>query len=319
MVKNQKIKQYKYIFGPTPSRRIGFTLAVDLIPFKTCNHDCIYCQLGSTTNYTSKRKYYINLNLLKKELKDFVSKRYKIDYITFPGSGEPTLSKDLSKAIKIAKDFGYLTAVFTFGSLLYRKDVLKDIQLADIVLPTLLSAKAKTFQKITKPHPATKFKNYIYGLENLKDNYQGKIFLEVMILKGLNDSNEELLGIKEEIEKIRPDRIHLTSAHRPSLVDKVKTLNYNEMKKAGTIFGKKCEILCDFKKDQKKPYKDDIAKMLLNIIQRRPSSTNEIKKIFGIDKKTLNKVMDQLLEEKKIQTHFCKNQIFLSKTLKNKL
>ena len=303
---------YKHICGPTPSRRLGFALAVDLIPPKTCNHNCNYCQLGPTKEYTVERKSFVPLDDVIAELDDFLGKGSKIDFITFPGSGEPTLSFDLGRALTAARQRGYPTALFTFGQLLYREDVLCDVQNASIILPTFLSANKETYYKIARPHPSLNFEDYLSGLEQLKLRYSGEVWLAVMLLNGLNDSPEELQNTKEWIEKIQPDRVQLTSAHRPSLVDTVAPLDYEAMMRARAILGAHCEILGDFQRKQDARYSGNATQMILNIIQRRPASTDELQKSLGLDVNELEKIVLDLVNDKKVEIHAYGSQRFLS-------
>jgi wyosine [tRNA(Phe)-imidazoG37] synthetase (radical SAM superfamily) len=127
----------RIIYGPVPSRRLGISLGVDIVPFKTCSYDCIYCQLGRATNHTIKRGSFVPIDSVLKQIKDVVDQNSDIDYITFSGSGEPTLNSDTGEIICKIKDFTSIPiAVLTNGSLLWQQQVRKDLSSADLVVPS---------------------------------------------------------------------------------------------------------------------------------------------------------------------------------------
>jgi len=214
----------KYIYGPVPSRRLGRSLGIDPIPSKTCNFQCIYCQLGKTTNFTNERKNYLPKNEIIAEMKEAIKKNeVNLDYITFVGSGEPTLYKDLNELILKAKQFSNKPiCVITNGGLLYDKEVQNALMLADIVLPSLDAGDENSFIRINRPHPSIKYDSVIQGFIDFKKVFTGKFWIEIMIMKGINDSKEELLKIKKKIELIKPDRIDINVPIRPPTEKGVK-------------------------------------------------------------------------------------------------
>jgi len=178
----------KYIYGPVPSRRLGFSLGVDLVPYKICSLDCIYCQLGRTVRKSIVRKMYTQKNDVLGEVKEVLDSNQLIDYITFSGSGEPTLSSDIGGLIREIKAMTSTPlAVLTNGTLLFREDVQKDLMEADMVLPSLDAASFEMFQKINRPHRALKIDLIIDGLKRFREIYKGQILLEIMLIKGFND------------------------------------------------------------------------------------------------------------------------------------
>ena len=207
------------VYGPVPSRRLGRSLGVNPIPFKTCNYSCVYCQLGRTTHMTNQRKDFFPPEELLNEIKRVIeveSSHREIDFVTFVGEGEPTLCKSLGWLIRKTKEIADIPiAVDTNGSLLYREDVRNDLSQADIVMPSLDAGTAETYRKINRPHRGLDFETVVEGLERFRRDYNGEIWVEVMLIKGLNDSAGELKAIKSRLEKIQPDRTYINVPIRP--------------------------------------------------------------------------------------------------------
>src|SRR5450830_92931 len=198
----------KHLFGPVPSRRLGFSLGIDIIPAKTCTLNCVYCQLGPTPKLTLERKPYVSAETIIAEVTEFLEKNPRIDFLTFSGSGEPTLNSDLGKMIQGLKKITSIpVAVITNGSLLYRKEVRQDLMAADVVLPSLDAVSGEIFQAVNRPHPNLKPKVMIEGLSKFSREYPGKIWLEVMLVKGINDSKPELEKMRAIIKSLRIDRV----------------------------------------------------------------------------------------------------------------
>lgn len=204
----------KYVFGPLRSRRLGNSLGINLMPAKTCSFDCIYCQLGRTVKKTVKSIKFADSKRLFQELK-FALKDKNIDYVTFAGLGEPTLISNLRTIIKKIKGLTHIpVAVITNSSLLMNKQVVKALLCADVILPSLDAVEEKTFQRINHPHPSVKLNNIINGLFDFRKKFNGKIWLEIMLIKQIAITSEHLDKFKEIIKKIKPDKIHLTNPVR---------------------------------------------------------------------------------------------------------
>jgi len=222
---------YKHLFGPVPSRRLGMSLGIDLIPKKVCSLNCVYCEVGKTTKLTLDRMEYVKYEQVITELKQFMSSNPKIDYFTFSGSGEPTLNSRIGDVLTfIKKEYPTIkTAILTNGSLLYDKNLRKELLAADVILPSLDAASQAVFKKIDRPNPALKIETYIQGLIDLRKEYKGEIWLEVLFLKGYNDTKEELDLLKQAILKIQPHSIQFNTLDRPGTVDGLFPLSKNEL------------------------------------------------------------------------------------------
>ena len=290
----------KYIYGPVPSRRLGRSLGVDPIPSKTCNYQCVYCQLGRTTNFTNTRENYFPKNEIISEIKEGIKQNEgKFDYVTFVGSGEPTLYKDLGDLILKTKKFtSKPICVITNGSLLYDKEVSKTLLLADVILPSLDAGDEKGFIRINRPHPSIKFNTMIQGLIDFKKEFRGKFWIEIMVMKGMNDNKEELLKIKEQIEVIKPDRIDINIPIRPPTEKWVKIPDKSILTILNEVFSEINDItypeIGDFHY-----YSLDFEKEILKIIERHPMRQEQILNSFS--RRCFNKD-DILLELKKLES-----------------
>jgi len=240
--------KYKHIFGPVPSRRLGISLGIDLVPFKTCNLNCIYCECGFTTNHTNIRKNYADFNEIIAELKDYLSNNPELDYITFSGAGEPLLNINIGKIVDFLKTNypKYRLALLTNGLLLSDRQVLEDIKNIDLLIPSLDAGSNEVFQKINHPVKSVDFNSYIEALINIRKNFKNQLWLETFLIKDINDNSKELKLISNIIEKISPDKVQLNTIDRPPAVKGIKGLNYKEIMEAKKHFSGNIEIIKNF-------------------------------------------------------------------------
>lgn len=236
---------YKYLVGPIISRRLGISLGIDPIPSKTCSFDCLYCEVTKTNNKTVERKEYVNADEILMELEHYLKNSKKTpNYITFSGSGEPTLNSKLGYIIKgIKKLTNIPVAVITNSSIIDRLDVREELLDADLIIPSLDAVTESIFKKIDLPHKSIKIENIINGLIELRKEYNKEIWLEVLVLKGYNDTIEEIKKIAKVIEKIKPNKIQINTLDRApaySVAQKVEEDKLNEFKK---IFGSIAEVI----------------------------------------------------------------------------
>ncbi len=297
---------YKYIFGPVPSRRLGMSLGIDLVPKKVCSLNCVYCEVGRTTRLTIDRREYVKYDKVIAELQQFMSKNPKIDYITLSGSGEPTLNSRAGDIIDfVKKNYPEVkTAVLTNGTLLYDKRLRNELLPVDVILPSLDAASQNVFKKINRPHPNLKIKTYIKGLIDLRKEYKGKIWLEVFLLKNYNDSKEELNLIKEAILKIKPDSVQLNTLDRPGTVPNLIPLTKDEMQKVIDFWNlSNVEIIASPpERTNVESYRDDIETAILETISRRPCTLDDLHNLLGIHINEINKYLGTLEAENKIKS-----------------
>ncbi len=237
----------KYIYGPVQSRRLGLSLGVSLTPHKTCNFDCVYCQLGSTKKKVSERSELVRIEEIIAELKSWLASNTKesklLDYVTLCGMGEPTLHTGIAEVIKeIKKSTAAKISVITNSSFLSDASLRQAIKNVDLIVPSLDAADEITFQKIDRPALNIHLEGIINGLINLRKEFSGNIWLEVMLVKGINDSFEHIKKLKEIINRINPDKIQLNSPVRTTAEQGVLSVDKDRLEKFKEILGEKCEI-----------------------------------------------------------------------------
>ena len=238
----------KYIFGPVPSRRLGRSLGVDLVPYKTCTFDCIYCDLGRTTRKTLSRQSYVSPKEIQGELElclPVLEKRP--DYVTLSGSGEPTLNTSIGEIIQRIKEITSTpVAVLTNSSLLSLDEVRRNLSEADVVLPSLDAITPALFEYINRPHASLSIEGIISGLIQFRKQYRGQMWLEILFCRGVNDGKEEIEKFKGVIKKIQPDRVELNTSVRPPAEDFAFPLTLPQLGEIRERLGEKAEIISEF-------------------------------------------------------------------------
>lgn len=256
-----------YLFGPVLSRRLGLSMGVDLLSSKTCNLDCVYCELGKTHCLTTARCRFVPADKVLREIKSRADEAF--DHLTFAGSGEPTLSCDLGEIIRAARKLVDVPiAVITNSTLLTSPEVRREVAAADIVLPSLDAASQKTFQAINQPAPALRIEEIIDGLRSFREEFQGEIWLEVMLVKGVNEHEADLIA--KAASSISPDRIQLNTVVRPP-AEPVDPLTEREMLEMLGVFDG-ADIIPDW--DWSVPAQ--MQDRLLDLLSRRPCTLEEI-------------------------------------------
>ena len=280
---------YKHVFGPVPSRRLGVSLGVDLVVSKSCNLNCIFCECGATKKIQLERQRFKNMNEILNEIQS-VLKDIKPDYITFSGSGEPTLSLDLgniSKAIKEDLKYKGKICLITNSLLLADKQVINELEYIDLIIPTLNTLKQDIFEKIVRPDYRTSVDEIRKGFINLNNsNYKGKIWIEIFILENINDNEENFIEIANFLnsENIRYDKIQLNTIDRVGAERDLKAISFDKILKAKKILEENglhdveiIKSLSELEENQK----IQINKELLdNMKQKRLYQEEEIDKIF---------------------------------------
>jgi wyosine [tRNA(Phe)-imidazoG37] synthetase (radical SAM superfamily) len=288
-------KKFKYVFGPVPSRRLGRSLGVDLIPFKTCTYNCIYCQLGRTTNRTVDRREYVPATEVIDEINERLKQGPRPDYITLSGSGEPTLHSGTKKIIEDIKSSTDIpVAVLTNGSLLYIPEVRDSILAADMIAPSLDAGDQDTFQHVNRPHPEIPFDKMIEGLKSFRKIYSGQIWLEVFLLGGVNGMESEVKKIAGIAEDISPDRIQLNTVTRPPAEEYANSVSSDRMMELARFFNPTAEVIADYRavhqKEEFSAKRDDVLSML----SRRPCSLEDIVHGLGMHRNEAVKYIEEL-------------------------
>lgn len=291
----------RLIYGPVPSRRLGYSLGVDLVPHKVCSYDCIYCQLGRTKQKTIERKPYTPAENILSQVRQQLKEGVAADYITLAGSGEPTLSTEIGPLIQGIKKLTKIPiAVLTNGSLLGTTEVREALMEADVVLPSLDAHDEEGFQAINRPHPEIRLGSVLEGLLAFRKEYRGQIWLEVFILSGLNATPTDATHFKHWIEKVNPQKVHVNTAVRPTAETYARKVPPQEMATFCSIIGRKAEVIAPFKGTEKHGEGHDIEEDLLNILARRPCTLDDIATALNVHKNEILKHIEPLMKNQSI-------------------
>ncbi len=291
---------YKHLFGPVPSRRLGISLGVDLVPFKVCSFNCIYCEVGATNNLTLERKEYISIDKVINELENYLSNNPDLDYITFSGAGEPTLNSGINTVIKYIKNNypKYKLALITNSSLFYDADLRAEIAEIDLIMPSLDAISNNIFRKLNRPNPKLDIDEIVKGLISFKHESNAEMWLEIFLSPGINDSLDELTKLKDACLRIAPDRVQLNSLDRPGVEAKLRSMTKEEMEKIVEFLQPlPVEIIAKFKsRTQVKSFNSNIEERILETVSRRPCTDKDLCEMLGLHINELNKYLSSMLE-----------------------
>ena len=295
---------YNYLFGPVPSRRLGMSLGVDLVPKKVCSLDCVYCEVGKTTKLSVDREEYISSDCIKDELKHYFDNNPAPDYITVTASGEPTLNLHLGEIIQFIKQTNpqVSVAVITNGTLLHDVKVRAALMYADLLLPSLDAATDTAFKKINRPAKDLNIEDCIQGLISLSNEFKGTMWLEVFILPGYNDSEDELNELKKVILQVNPDSVQLNTLDRPGTVPNLRGATRDELQKVVDFWQiENVEIIAKPKQsDKAKSYRKDIKSAIIETVSRRPCTLEDLMEILGMTSNEIDAHLEALDAEGKI-------------------
>ncbi|MBI4417640.1 MAG: radical SAM protein [Ignavibacteriales bacterium] len=299
----------RHVYGPVPSRRLGRSLGVDIIPHKLCTLDCLFCELGPTDKRGLRRREYVSPFTITTEIREVLEKD-TVDVISFSGSGEPTLNSSLGIMIHAVKAMTDIPiAVLTNGTLLFLEEVRADLMAADIVLPSLHAARIQAFESVTRPHPLLRLNTIIDGLKQFRKQYRGNLWLEVVLLRGINDSDEEILALKEAIVQIAPDRIQLNTVVRPPSSPHALPVPWERLTQIKSFFGEHCEIVVPREPASGGGNGPD-AKALVATLRRRPLSVSEIAGLLGKSELSITQWLDELVRSRTIQSFVYQDKRF---------
>jgi wyosine [tRNA(Phe)-imidazoG37] synthetase (radical SAM superfamily) len=296
----------KTVFGPIPSRRLGQSLGIDPIPLKTCNWNCVYCQLGRSRPMTNKRKVYVDPALVKAQLTGVLNSHLpgEIDWLTFVGSGEPTLHVGLGEMIQSIKEMTNIpVAVITNGALLFLPQVRDDLREADAVLPSLDAGNASLYKKINRAHPGVPFDQVITGLIAFRQVYQGKLWVETMMVRGVNDTEPALRQIAGVFEQIDPDEIHINQPIRPPAETWVQPTDEAGLLRARAILGENSRIFTFPEGHFEFGQFEDVVDAVLTIITRHPMRQTELEQTLRAwGKDEIGSALERLQASGRVQT-----------------
>jgi wyosine [tRNA(Phe)-imidazoG37] synthetase (radical SAM superfamily) len=291
---------YKYLFGPAPSRRLGRSLGVDLVPYKTCTFDCVFREVGVTTLSTPRRREYVPVDEVIAELRDWVKRGGKADYITLSGSGEPTLHTGFGRVLAaIRRMCPIKTALLTNSSLLYLPKVRADAARADLVKVSLSAWDNASFANVNRPHRSITFKKVLSGLHAFRAAFKGKMWLEVVVIAGFNDKPATMGKIARLAADLKPDRVHLNTVVRPPAWP-VSGVPRSRMERLARLFKPTAEVIGDLEASACAERNAENAE-IVSMLKRRPCTVEDIAVGLGIRKLEAMKAARRLESEGRIR------------------
>src|SRR4030042_435709 len=280
MLRNPQARSH--IYGPPPARRLGFSLGVDILPYKACSFDCIYCQLGRTGRRSGRRGHFFSSRDILQQIKQAIARSPRIDHITFSGSGHPTLNTGIGDIIrKIKKMTDIPVAVLTNSSFLSRKAVRRALRAAARVRPSPDAATAAAFRRVNRPLPSLKVEDIVGALATFRQEFKGQIWLEIMLVKGINDSPSDIRALKRAVARIRPDRVQLNTVVRPPAEKWAQPLSRGALNRIKKNLGGRAEIVADFRRRPGSPAVPEIRGAILSMAGRRPVTLEDITSSLG--------------------------------------
>jgi wyosine [tRNA(Phe)-imidazoG37] synthetase (radical SAM superfamily) len=304
MTEEQEKDSQNVIFGPVPSRRLGMSLGIDVIPMKICSYDCIYCELGKTTERTLERKSYVPADLVVLAMERYFAKsrEAQLDYVTFSGSGEPTLNSDIGRFIRKAKELtGTPVAVLTNGSLLHDPQVRRDLSEADLVVPSLDAAWESPFVKVNRPAPELEVETVVSGIQQFSREFSGKVWLEILFVDKVNAAVEHVRALAEAARRIAPTRTQLTTVVRPPGSERAPPVSVHRLQEFASYFEGNVEVVANVERRQNPAYQEEKGEEIVAMLRIRPMTVGDISSSTGMHANEVLKYLDQLRRDHAMQ------------------
>ena len=296
-----------FAYGPVPSRRLGLSLGISIIPAKTCTLDCIYCQCGKTTKKTLERRSFFPIDDILAAVRAAV-RPSPPDFLTFSGEGEPTLNQDIGRIIRqLKREFSIPVAVITNSTLLTDPQVRRDLSAADLVIPSLDAADQRTFARTDRNHRDLSVADIIEGLKLFRRSFRGKIWLEMMLVKGVNDSVEHVVALRKAAWEIKPDRVQLNTVVRPPAEESAKPLSHDDLEQIQCLFGPNTDIIASGASVPRpssivpRPRRGDPDAAILATVQGRPVTKLDLVCSLGVAPREIEAALRRLLRSKRIK------------------
>ncbi|MBW2031927.1 MAG: radical SAM protein [Deltaproteobacteria bacterium] len=308
--------EYKYIFGPVPSRRLGRSLGVDLTPYKTCTQDCVFCQLGRTTKKTITRREYVPTEEVLDELGQWLKRDGRADHITLSGSGEPTLHSRFGEILRFVRKNSTSRAVLlTNGSLFHLPQVRREASEAHIVKISLSAWDQASYRWVNRPHPHLDFKEVIGGQKAFRIEFKGEMWIEVFIVAGMNSIPSDVSKIAALTDLLKPDLVHLNTAVRPPAEDFVAPLSRERLATLCHLFRPPAEVIAEHKNQGGIEIRAN-EEAIISLLKRRPCTARDIARVFGIHFNEASKFLGNLLRQGRIRTERTNGSLYYDATTK---
>ncbi|MBI5646174.1 MAG: radical SAM protein [Ignavibacteriae bacterium] len=296
---------YRYLFGPVPSRRLGVSLGVDLTPDKSCSFNCVYCECGKTGALTAARREYTPTAEVISELRAFLLKAPRLDSITFSGSGEPTLHTGLGTVVSFLKEEfpAYRVTVITNSSLLHLREVRDALLQADLVIPSLDAVSETVFRHVNRPVPGMTSTALIDGLRVFCDSFPGKIWLEIFLVPGLNDTTHEIELFRALLQTLRYERVQLNTLDRPGAVSWIAPVGTRRLEEIARSLGERVEIVASRRPGASMSEHDsEVRNLVLSTLQVRPCTISELTDVTGYSADDLLPLLHALIADDLLET-----------------
>lgn len=303
------MNRYRHLFGPVNSRRLGLSLGVDLVPYKYCPLNCVYCEVQNTTHLVTDRAEYIPVDEILGELDLFLAHNPKLDYITFSGAGEPTLNCGIGRIVAHIKSRypHYKLALLTNGVLLREAAVRAEVLACDLVLPSMDSATQPGYERINRPQPGLRVEDLIDGIAVFRDEYQGRIWLEVFIIAGINDSPTELEALEKAIRRIRPDKVQLNALDRPGAEEWVQAAPIELLHQIKNRFSASLmmpvEIIAKTAQFEEPNSSSEVIEQIQSYLTSRPCTVEALALCLGIHINEVSKALRELSAQGRVEAH----------------
>ena len=294
----------KYLFGPVNSRRLGLSQGIDLIPSKVCNFNCIYCEVGPTVRLTCERQEYFPTDDIIAEIDSLLNDpgAAALDIFTVTASGEPTLHSGMGKVIRHIKGkTSKPVAVLTNGSTFHLDDVRRELMAADLVIPSLDSARPESYRRINRPAPCAVLDDIIDGLTRFTSEFPGEVWLEILLAKGINDSEEDIAALVEAVAKINPSRVQLNTVVRPPLESFAHPLTRDELETIAKRFTGRIEIIAAFSSRKRDDFRPLAEEEILEMLKRRPCTADDISEALNFDPTLTTQALARMVDNGSIR------------------
>jgi len=288
----------KHIFGPVPSRRLGFSLGVDLVAPKTCTMDCIYCELGPTTDKTVCRSCPVDVDEVLRELEGVLREHPRVDYVTLSGSGEPTLNSRMDDVIRgIRRITSAPVAVLTNASLMTDPGVCAALDLADVVLPSLDAVSPRAFERVNRPHPSLDPAAIAAAIAEFSRASGAEVWLESVFVSGVNDDDCEVGLLRAAIETIAPERVHVNTVVRPPAVPGTRPVAPEALAAIARKLGPLAEVIATPTASPQRQMNRDTEDVIVAMAARRPITVDDVATALGMSHADAGRTVAQLVEK----------------------